>query len=121
MKNQLFFLLVCGISASFSSLPVMAQTNLWEEEDITFSSESLQGLDSDTVVDKSMDKTPRLDVTVERETSGQSVIKTGNEFFDALFERQSQTPPPSAIELLNSNQGDVPVYSGGGKIPIVNF
>ncbi len=106
------------INVSGKGEPTMAQTHTATEENVTFTGDSLQGLDSSNLTGN-QSNTPQWDVTIEREKQKPS-FSTGNEFFDSLLEKQSEGKPPSAEQKLKTNQGDVPVNQGG-TIPLLSF
>ena len=98
-----------------SSVDTMAQEN------ITFTGESLQGIEPRSVAnDTSNPQKPVTAITVEREEpQNNGVLSTGNDFLDSLMAPSGRKNKP-IDEGLNKNQGDRPT-SRGGKVPLVNF
>ncbi|BAQ60971.1 hypothetical protein GM3708_1377 [Geminocystis sp. NIES-3708] len=89
-------------------------------EDVSITGDSLQGLDSRNIEENlSKDKTPKLNITLERDNKPENKFSTGNEFIDSLISNPSN-PKSSNIDSINTNKGDVPT-TGSGTIPLVNF
>lgn len=117
MYNPLIKIILLGTIILSSQSMVFAQSSI--DENISVTGDSLQDLDSKSVADNfSQDKTPKLDVTIERENQPSNNFSTGNEFIDSLMNKPA-TPKTVAPIELNTNKGDVP--GGGGTIPFVNF
>ncbi|MBL1210307.1 hypothetical protein [Geminocystis sp. GBBB08] len=116
-KKLIAVALLGTISLYSNNYAVMAQETI--QENITITGDSLQGLDSRSVVeDLDKDKTPKLNVIIERDNKPET-FSTGNEFIDSLMNK-SANQSPSITNGLNTNKGDVPT-TGSGTIPLVNF
>ncbi len=117
-NNKIAIILIAAVSLFLNFSGVKAQNELGEE--ISTTGEPLQGLDSRNVAEGlDKDKTPKLNVTLERDNKPESKFTTGNEFIDSLISNPA-APKTSTIEGLNTNKGDVPT-TGSGTIPLFNF
>jgi hypothetical protein len=111
--------LVCLLSLAFSAPAVVAQTTNSLEEDITFTGESLQGIQAPRIeANYSNESTPKLDVMLkpERQTSG-----NGDVLFEGLLDSpKNNNSPIYTFDKINTNQGDT-TDSQGATMPLVNF
>jgi hypothetical protein len=118
-NNKIIIILIATTTLFLNCLEVKAQ-NEDLQEDVSTTSNSLQGIDSRNVAEGlDQDKTPKLNVTLERDNKPESKFSTGNEFIDSLISNPA-APKTSTIEGLNTNKGDVPT-TGSGTIPLFNF
>ncbi|BAQ65134.1 hypothetical protein [Geminocystis sp. NIES-3709] len=118
MYKKLIAVALLGTISLYShSSSVMAQEQI--DQNIKTTGDALQGIDSRSVADNiDRDKTPKLNVTIEREVKPNNSLSTGNEFIDSLMANPSNPKAVTGNEL-NTNKGDAP--SGGGTVPLVNF
>jgi hypothetical protein len=94
------------LSWAFTNGVAIAQstTSSLEEEDITFSGESLQGIEMESSdVNENYQTTPKLDLTIETEK-----------------ESSGDDSPIYTIDKINTNQGEGS-DSQGGTIPLTSF
>lgn len=115
-NKVIIFFAIISLVVSISE--VKAQNELLE--DVSLTGDSLQGLDSRSISEGlNSDKTPRLNVILERDNKPENKFSTGNEFIDSLMNNPSSTKS-TTIDAINTNKGDVPT-TGSGTIPLVNF
>lgn len=118
MYNNKIIILIASINLFLNFSEVKAQNTILEDASTT--GDSLQGLDSRSITESlDKDKTPKLNVILERDNKSEGKFSTGNEFVDSLINKPA-TSKPSTIEGLNTNKGDVPT-TGSGTIPLFNF
>lgn len=117
-NNKIIIILIATISLFLNCLGAKAQND--SEDNTITTGDSLQGLDSRSVAESlNKDKTPKLNVILERDNKPENKFTTGNEFIDSLIGNPAAPKTPT-IEGLNTNKGDVPT-TGSGTIPLFNF
>ena len=116
--NQII-VLFSFLSWGLTSWDAMAQTTSNVEDNITFSGESLQGIETQSIngSEDYQQKTPKLDVTIEKqkESSDTDVL------FEGLVEESNKNEPPIyTIDKINTNSGEGR-NSQSGTIPLGSF